>query len=54
MGLVSVELATSLLRIARHPEGHGIRIHSLEVTAISSLTTEVIIGGANSPQIATR
>ena len=41
-----------LLFQAGHPEGHGIRPHSLKVTTISTLMTEVIKGQANLYQLA--
>ena len=45
-------MMTSLLPQAGHPECHGIRPHSLKVTTISTLMTEVIKGRANKPQVA--
>ena len=43
---------TSLLFQAGHPESHGVRPHSLKVTTISTLMTEVIKGRANLSQLA--
>ena len=43
---------TCLLFQEGRPESHGIRPHSLNVTTISTLTTEVIKGNANLSQLA--
>ena len=40
--------------MANHPEGHGIRPHSLRVTEISALTMEVAKGNANFPKLQPR
>ena len=46
------KMKTSLLRMASHPEGRGIRPHSLKAATISALMTDVIKGTSSSPQIA--
>ena len=45
-------MLTSTLRMAIHPDGHGIRPRSLQVAAISALSTEVAKGNAHLSQIA--
>ena len=43
---------TCLLELAGRPGGHGARPHSLKVTTISTLMTEVAKGQSNLPQLA--
>ena len=48
------KVMTCLLFQARHTDGHGVRPHSLMVTTIFTLMTEVIKGNANLSQLATQ
>ena len=43
-----------LLAVAEHPEGRGIRPHSIKATTISALMTEVAKGQVNLAQLAIR
>ena len=47
-------MMTCLLLHEGRPEGHAIRPHSLNVTTIPTLMTEVVKGNANLPQLAIR
>ena len=47
----ATKVVTCLLFQADRPDGHGARPHSLKVTTISTLMTEVIKGNANLSQL---
>lgn len=48
------EMVIPLLQMESRPESHGIRHYSPKVTTISALSTEVIEGNMNIPQLSIR